>query len=77
VSEKVVRAFVDRIEGDIAVLLVGDEGRPINIPVYCLPDNVEEGTVVAIRFCVDIEATKEAKKRTAALIERLRRRKRP
>ena len=36
--------------------------------------NVEEGTVVDIHFEVNSEATREAKERTAGLIEHLRRR---
>lgn len=73
-TQKTLQAFVDRIEGTVAVLLVGENNEPINIPIGYLPQNVEEGTVVDIHFEVNAEATREAKERTAGLIERLRRR---
>lgn len=69
-----LQAFVDRIEEKSAVLLIGENNPPIIIPVALLPENVEEGTVVKLRFEVDSEATIEAKEKAAGLIERLRRR---
>lgn len=38
------RAHVDRIEGDRAVLLVGDDGREsISLPARLLPEGTREG----------------------------------
>ena len=72
-NKKAFRAFVDRIEGDVAVLIFEEDSRPVNIPVCYLPNNVEESTVVAVYFEVDPEATIEAKERIKGLIKKLQR----
>lgn len=44
-----VRVVVDRIEGEIAVLLVGPEEIKVDFPTSCLPE-LHEGMVFAITF---------------------------
>jgi DUF3006 family protein len=41
-----MKAFVDRIEGDVAVLLIG--GRQWNLPAALLPPGVTEGDTVEV-----------------------------
>jgi hypothetical protein len=41
-----MKAFVDRIEGDVAVLLIG--GRQWDLPAEVLPPGVTEGDTVEI-----------------------------
>jgi hypothetical protein len=42
-----LRLFVDRIEGDIAVVLMGeDESVKVDMPVKWLPKGVKEGTLL-------------------------------
>ncbi len=41
-----MKAFVDRIEGDVAVLVIGD--RQWNVPAALLPEGVAEGDTVDI-----------------------------
>jgi len=74
-TEKPLRAFIDRIEGETAILLVGEEGHLLQIPIRYLPRGVEEGTVVSVCFEIDAEATADARENIAGLIKRLQRRK--
>lgn len=57
-----VTAVVDRIEGDIAVLLVGPDDHKIDMPVSLLP-YVYEGAVLTltIEHNEDEEAARRAK----------------
>lgn len=72
-DKAVVRAFVDRFEGDQAVLLVGDEGRPLLWPARNLPPGAREGVIVRIEVLVDDAATKSAEDVINSLIDRLER----
>lgn len=67
------RAFVDRIEGDQAVLLVGDDGEQVLWPVKCLPEGVGEGSVISFSLSADAAATKAAEDVIDSLINRLER----
>lgn len=71
VTEKRLRAFVDKIEGDTATLLIGDEGRPVCWPVEALPDDVVEGSIISIILALDDDATKAAEDVINSLIDRL------
>jgi hypothetical protein len=72
---KIVRAVVDRMEGKLAVLLLGvDEETQIQLPKQYLPVGVKEGSVLSINFNLDQKETDAAKKEAADLIERLQRR---
>ena len=70
-SESIVKAFVDRIEGDMAVLLVGDEMDEINIPKRLLPPDAVEGSSLTLRFETNQESAAQRKRRIARLIEEL------
>lgn len=75
------QAVIDRLEGDRAVLLVGEEQRPIDVPRRRLPRRAREGhwllvevvedQVVSAR--IDRAATKAARRRIQEKLERLRR----
>jgi hypothetical protein len=67
-AESTHPAFVDRIEGDTAVLLLGEEGRDtVNLPRAYLPAGAGEGTHLQLRLTVD----PEAKRRVAAEVDDL------
>ena len=70
-SELIVKAFVDRIEGDMAVLLVGDEMDEIKIPKRLLPPDAVEGSSLTLRFETNQESAAQRKRRIARLIEEL------
>ena len=75
------RAVVDRFEGRYAVLLVGDEGRPLDVLRRQLPRKAREGHWLQIelregaivRVVVDEAATEAARRRIQEKLERLRR----
>ncbi len=68
-----MRAVVDRIEGEIAVLLLGDEEVRLDLPMRYLPTGVKEGTILSLRFEVDAAATDAARERAVERIRRLKR----
>lgn len=75
------RAVIDRIEGRMAVLLVGEEEREVVIAVDALPAGAREGTWLAYdgqrqQMVVDAEETERRRQRIAAKLELLRRRSR-
>lgn len=72
-SKVCTRAFVDRIEADSAVLLVGDERRQVLWPVNLLPEEAVEGTVVQLEINFDSDTTAEMRKNIKTRIERLKR----
>ncbi len=75
------RAVIDRFEGRSAVLLVGDEGRQVDVFRRQLPRTAREGQWLRItlrdgemvQVVVDEAATEEARQRIQEKLERLRR----
>ncbi len=66
-------ATVDRIEGELAVLLLGGDAQvTFNLPVVFLA-GINKGDVVIIAITKDVIATDEAKERVMSLIEKLKR----
>ena len=75
-NEEPILAFIDRIEDDIAVLILSDE-TPLNVPRKQLPADAKEGdylqvtfdakTAKATDFALNDEATAAAQTRVAEL----------
>ena len=69
-----MKAVIDRIEGKLAVLLMGEDGSvKVNMPAILLPDESREGDVLDITIMKSEKATVEAKDRSKSLIEKLKR----
>ncbi len=69
-----IKAVVDRIEENKAVVLLGEEEQEaVDFPKSFLPD-VKEGDILTFKIKVQSRKTKEAKEKVAAMIERLQRR---
>jgi hypothetical protein len=69
-----MKAVIDRIEGELAVLLMGEDGSvKANVPLILLPEGCREGDVLDIAIKKDEKATVEAKDRSKSLIEKLKR----
>jgi hypothetical protein len=67
-----IKAYVDQINGDVALLLLGDDGSiKVAVPVEWLPPDVQEGQVLRVTFAVDKKATEDARKRTQGLLDSL------
>lgn len=70
-SSSEIQAFVDRIEGDKAVLLVGEKAEAVIIPAKYLPKEAGEGAVLTIEIRFDAEKTAEASENIKSIIQRL------
>ncbi len=76
-----MKAVIDRFEGDLAVLLVGDEQRKLDVSRHLLPAEAAEGDWLEIelqngrvvRATMDRDATIKARERIMTKLERLRR----
>ncbi|MBK6796811.1 MAG: DUF3006 domain-containing protein [Acidobacteria bacterium] len=69
-SSNQVRGFVDRIEGDIAIVIISDElSTQIDMPARLLPAGIRPGDHLIIGFNIDPQATDE----TARNVSELRR----
>ena len=67
------KVTLDRIEEDIAVLLVRDEEKiKINIPLFLLPPESREGDILDITIARDVKETEDAKERVSSLLEKLK-----
>ena len=75
---------IDRIEGNLAVVLYGtEEKHKIDIPLQELPEGAREGHKVVLIFenekvidiVIDEEATMQAKERVQSLIDKLAKKK--
>ena len=49
-------AVVDRIEGEVAVLLVGEDEVKVDFPKKYLPRGTKEGSVLDLSLGLDIKA---------------------
>jgi hypothetical protein len=67
-----MKATVDRIEGDLALIILRD-GKNIQFNLPCqLLLGIKEGDIIDISVEKDEKATEEAKRSVAALIEKLK-----
>lgn len=66
-----VRVFLDRREGDYAVLLVGPRNVSVNWPADLLPPDAAPGDYLSMRLRKDRTATEDSQKRVEDLIRRL------
>jgi hypothetical protein len=68
----ILKATIDRIEGNLAVLITRDDKSIIfNLPLSFLGD-AREGDIINITITRDPESTKDAKERVTSLIEKLK-----
>ncbi len=74
------KAFIDRFEEDIAVLIVGDDERKVNVPRRSLPEGAaegdwrqvdfQEGTLISAKL--DREESQQRKQQVEDLLRELR-----
>jgi hypothetical protein len=63
-----VPAFIDRIEDDVAVIILSEvPDIHFNFPLRYLPPNVEEGDHLKLSFELDAGAVEAARNRVAVL----------
>ena len=64
-----ISAYSDRYEGNLAVLLLGDEMKKINFPKEYLPADVSEGDYITIDIALDKEANEQAEAEALELLK--------
>jgi hypothetical protein len=70
-TSKNVYAFLDRIEGEKAVLLIGEEGDQVLVlPVASLPEGSHEGSVFTLILHYEPELTADAADQVRQMIRR-------
>jgi hypothetical protein len=68
-----MKAVIDRVEGELAVLLLGDKGEfKLNLPLSLLPEGCREGDVLNVSFERDPAATEQARERVSRVMEKLK-----
>ncbi len=67
-----MKAVIDRIENDLAILLVGDQEIQVDIPVSLLPDGAKEGSWLTIDMKLDLDAEQQQRKKISGMLERLK-----
>ena len=68
-----MKAVIDRFEGELAVLLLGDKGEfRLNFPLSLLPAGCKEGDILNISIERDLAATEQTKERVSGLMEKLK-----
>lgn len=67
------RIVIDRIEGDLAVLVLYEDDRvKFNLPLRCLPEGVREGDHLQMSFAEDEAGRESEKKRIDDLLSELK-----
>jgi hypothetical protein len=67
-----MKAVIDRLEGDLAVVLCGEKEIKIDVPRVLLPENAGEGDWIKISFELDPEETEKRRERVQGLLDRLK-----
>lgn len=71
-SDSPIRVFIDRIEGDLAVVGLSDDDRvKFNLPLKYLPEGAAEGTHLRLSFKVDEASRKTETDRIDKLLKKL------
>ncbi len=63
-----ISAYIDRYEGELAVLLLGESMKKVNFPREFLPDDVDEGDYITLDIALDKEANKKAEEEALELL---------
>jgi hypothetical protein len=68
-----MKATIERIEGKMAVLLMGEDGNAkVNMPLGLLPEGCKEGDILSVSIELDPEATEKAKETVSGMMEKLK-----
>ena len=62
---------MDRIEGDVAVILAGEDEGKLEMSKSLLPDEYKEGDIMTFKIDIKDKKTKEKKEEIEGLIKKL------
>ena len=64
-----ISGYVDRIEEDLAIILLVEDEYQIEIPCKLLPDDINEGNFIKLDIKKDKQSTQAALKEAMELME--------
>lgn len=64
-----ISGYIDRLEGEIAVLLLGDDMKKVNFPAKYLPHNTGEGDYLKLEISYDKETTEQAEQEALDMLK--------
>lgn len=67
-----MKAVVDRIENDTAIVLFGDEETAVNIPLALLPEDTKEGSFLQITIDLDPAGEEVQREKVSNLLDKLK-----
>jgi hypothetical protein len=67
-----LKAVVDRIENQTAVVLFGDEETAVNIPLVLLPEGTKEGSFLKVTIDLDLDGEEAQREKISSLLDRLK-----
>jgi hypothetical protein len=74
-KSKKIFGTLDRIEGNIAVILAGEDEGKIEISKNLLPEGYKEGDIMTFKIDIKDKKTKDKKEEVEGLIRKLSERK--
>ncbi len=69
-----MKAVVDRIENQTAVLLFGDEEIKVDMPLKLLPAGTREGSLLQVDFTLDRKGEAAQREKISNLLDKLKNR---
>ncbi len=72
-----MKAVVDRIEEDYAVLLIGEEEARVDFPKHLLPRGVGEGAWLELNITHDPDAEAAQRQKISSLLDKLKNKHKP
>ncbi len=66
-----MKAVIDRITGQWAILLIGEEQHKVDFPLNCLPRGVAEGDWLTMDIQIDPEQTRASYETNRSLLDRI------
>jgi hypothetical protein len=71
-KSRCTRLYLDRFEGDFAVLIPENAGGPsLDVPKALIPEGAAEGSVLSVTLAVDEDATAAGKQEVESLMQEL------
>lgn len=66
-----MKAVIDRIEGNYAALLVGEDETKVDLPIYLLPEGAKEGRWMTLTLELDKETNQKQKEKIVNMVNKL------
>lgn len=69
-----MKIVIDRFEGDVAILLFGDDEIKVDFPRSLLPSGAKEGSWLTVSLELDVEGEQAQREKISEQLKRLRER---